>query len=160
VFAVTGVMLAAYQPAAAESQNKRIAAGVGMALLAALGIGSFFALINAASDRGDIVSAVFVNRVVAVALLAIAVLGLGVRVSRLPPRDVAGVASIGLLAVGATLLFAAATTKGLVSLVAVVAALYPVTTVVLARILLGERVRRPQRLGAAAALVGVGMIAT
>jgi drug/metabolite transporter (DMT)-like permease len=42
--------------------------------------------------------------------------------------------------------------------VAVLASLYPVTTIMLARVLLGERIARAQQLGVASALAGVGLI--
>jgi drug/metabolite transporter (DMT)-like permease len=130
-----------------------------MALLAALGFGGFYVLMDAASSRGEIVSAVFINRATVCAMLVAGALAFGVRPSLLRPGDWRDLMFVGLLASGATLLFAAATTKGLLSLVAVVASLYPVATILLAGFVLGERLRRPQRLGAAAALVGVGMIA-
>jgi drug/metabolite transporter (DMT)-like permease len=58
----------------------------------------------------------------------------------------------------ATLLYAAATTRGLLSVVAVLASLYPVVIVVLARTLLNERIARSQLLGVAVALAGVALI--
>jgi drug/metabolite transporter (DMT)-like permease len=64
-----------------------------------------------------------------------------------------------LLSVGATFLFAEATTRGLLSLVTVIASIYPVTTILLAWLVLGERVAWTQRLGAAIALTGVALIA-
>jgi drug/metabolite transporter (DMT)-like permease len=41
----------------------------------------------------------------------------------------------------------------------VIAALFPVTTVLLARLILGERISTTQRAGAIAALAGVALIA-
>jgi drug/metabolite transporter (DMT)-like permease len=46
----------------------------------------------------------------------------------------------------------------LLSVVAVLASLYPVVTVLLARILLGERVQRTQDFGVVIALAGVVLI--
>ena len=65
---------------------------------------------------------------------------------------------VGVGDTGATLLYAAATTRGLLSVVAVLASLYPVVIVVLARTVLSERVARPQLLGVAVALAGVALI--
>jgi len=66
---------------------------------------------------------------------------------------------IGALDVTANSLFAIASTKGLLSLVSVAGSLYPVTTVLLARAVLGERLARVQQVGVALALGGVAMIA-
>jgi drug/metabolite transporter (DMT)-like permease len=65
---------------------------------------------------------------------------------------------VGVLDILANGFFALAATKGLVSVVAVLASLYPVITVVLARVVLKERLRGVQRIGAALALVGVALI--
>jgi drug/metabolite transporter (DMT)-like permease len=65
---------------------------------------------------------------------------------------------VGIGDTGATLLYAAATTRGLLSVVAVLASLYPVVIVVLARTVLSERIARPQLLGVAVALAGVALI--
>ena len=53
------------------------------------------------------------------------------------------------------MLFAAAASQGLVSIVSVLGSLYPVVTVMLARIYLRERVGRVQEAGAAATLTGI-----
>ena len=71
----------------------------------------------------------------------------------------AALALIGLADVGANVLFALATTRGLLAVVSVLAALYPVVTVLLARLVLGERLGGVQRAGGAAALAGAALIA-
>jgi drug/metabolite transporter (DMT)-like permease len=58
------------------------------------------------------------------------------------------------------LLFAAASSSGLVSITSVLASLYPIVTVVLARILLAERVARSQEAGIGLTLAGVALIST
>lgn len=68
-------------------------------------------------------------------------------------------ALIGALDASATTLYTVATTEGLLAVVAVVSSLYPVATLILARIFLGERVRRIQGAGICAALAGVLLIA-
>ena len=52
-----------------------------------------------------------------------------------------------------------ATTRGPAGVVAVLSALYPVTTILLARVLLGERLDRVRRLGGALALGGAALVA-
>ena len=68
-------------------------------------------------------------------------------------------ASVGILDSGANLLFVLASQRGLLSLIAVVASLYPVMTVVLARGVLGERLSRVQAAGVVLALAGIALIA-
>ncbi len=69
------------------------------------------------------------------------------------------VAATGLLDVTANALFLVATRHGLLSLVALLSSLYPATTVVLARAVLGERFTRTQVVSLAAAGTGVALIA-
>jgi drug/metabolite transporter (DMT)-like permease len=68
-------------------------------------------------------------------------------------------ATVGALDIVANNLFAFATREGLLSLVAVAGSLYPVSTVVLARVVLGERLASVQKAGVALALGGVALIA-
>jgi drug/metabolite transporter (DMT)-like permease len=65
----------------------------------------------------------------------------------------------GTLDVTATGLYGLANREGSLSIVAVVGSLYPVMTVLLARIVLRERLARVQAVGVAAALAGVALIA-
>jgi drug/metabolite transporter (DMT)-like permease len=77
----------------------------------------------------------------------------------LPRNAVGAVVAVGLADVGANGLFAYATAHGLLALVAVLGSLYPVVTVLLAHVLLGERLTRAQQAGIAVALAGVCAIA-
>ena len=153
--ALGGVMLAARQQGG-ESLRGRVAAGVGLALLAALGIGSFLVALDAASE-GGVAWALLVQRSVCLGLvLAVAVLlRTDFRFSR---ADLTPMVAIGALDMAANALFAVASTRGLVSVVSVVASLYPVTTVLLARLLLRERIAAAQQVGVVAALSGVVLI--
>jgi drug/metabolite transporter (DMT)-like permease len=168
VFAVAGVMAAGYQPSRVRLDGRRIALGVGMALLAAVGIGSFFTLISIAADRADLLWVVLVNRIVAVTMLLGIFLLLRDRwrssgnpaLSGLARLDLIGVITIGVLALGATVLFSAATTHGLLSIVSVIGALYPVTTVLIARVVLREQIHLMQRAGATLALIGVALVSS
>ena len=76
------------------------------------------------------------------------------------PRTIGIVVAVGLADLGANACFAAATNEGLLSVVAVLSSLYPVVTVLLARAVLGERVRREQGVGIVVALAGVALIAS
>ena len=80
-----------------------------------------------------------------------------------PPLGAAGgslvaVAMIGVMDTAGNSLFAAASSLGEVSVVSVLATLYPVVTVGLATVVLSERVAGLQLLGVVAALAGVVLI--
>jgi drug/metabolite transporter (DMT)-like permease len=164
-----GVVLASRErgPGLAPTEGAR--ASVVLALLAALGFGSFFVGLRI-SARVDLAGALVASRVASVVALIVA--GLVLRWVRdpapsrprpAPPRGggpvLPALLLIGFLDLSANLLYALATRRGLLSVVAVAASLYPLTTVVLARLVLGERVRRIQEVGIAAALAGVVLIA-
>jgi drug/metabolite transporter (DMT)-like permease len=166
LLAVVGVAFAAreHDPRVASGEGAplgarraRVARGVPLAVLAAVGLGGFLVAIDAASE-GDVGWAILVNRLGSLGLLALAAL---VFRPRAPAglRDAAPAVAVGVLETTANLLIAVATTLGLVSLVGVLASLYPVVTVALARVVLGERTARVQLAGAAAALGGVVLIA-
>ncbi|MDQ4081358.1 MAG: EamA family transporter [Actinomycetota bacterium] len=156
VLAVVGVVLAS-RPPAGDERRGRIAAGVGLALVAALTLGCFLLALDEASEY-DPLWAVFAQRVTSALLVTAAVLVL--RPSfRLRRVDRVALPAVGTLDVTGNMLFAVATTKGLVGVVSVLASLFPLTTVALARVFLAERLSRGQALGVGAALGGVALIA-
>lgn len=152
--ALAGVVLSAREEG---DGGARVAAGVGLALLAALGFGTFLAAMDVAGD-GDVLWALLVARGTSVALLGVAVAIARPALGELRGHEGAVVA-IGVLDMAANALFALAATEGLVSVVAVLSSLYPVVTILLARAVLGERVRGAQQAGVALVLLGVVAIA-
>ena len=66
---------------------------------------------------------------------------------------------VGVFDTGANVCVAFATTEGAAGIVAVLSALYPVVTIVLARIVLAERLSRPRRVGGVVALAGAALVA-
>jgi drug/metabolite transporter (DMT)-like permease len=72
--------------------------------------------------------------------------------------DLPKVTVIGLGDTGANLLFGIAATMGMVSLTSVAGSLYPVATVILAWLVLNERMLKIQVLGVVLALVGITMV--
>ena len=132
-----------------------VAAGVGWAAIAMLAFGSYYIPMHAAS-QGDFLWAAFVFRLTSTTLIAVAWLVL--RPPRARRADLPVLASIGILDTGGNVFFAAASAKGLVSVVSILASLYPVVTVLLARAVLHERVHRSQELGIALALAGIVLI--
>jgi drug/metabolite transporter (DMT)-like permease len=150
---LAGVALASREPGTAE---RRLAAGVPLALLAALGFGLYFLLIDPASDDGAAWAVLVARSAATLAATAVAI-----ALSSGLPRagDLPLLATVGIFDASANAMLAVALTKGLVGLVAVLSSLYPVVTVLLARAALGERVARAQRAGVVLALGGVAVIA-
>ena len=151
-----GVLLASREQ---HEDAGRAAAGklsVALALVAAVGFGSYFVMSDAAADD-SVLWLLVLSRSVPVPALALFAWRRGMR----PPtgRTAGTLVVAGTLDCGATALYAVANTKGALSIVSVVGSLYPVMTLILARAVLGERIRRVQQVGVAAALAGVAMIA-
>ncbi|HEU5277549.1 MAG TPA: DMT family transporter [Gaiellaceae bacterium] len=152
--ALGGVFLASREP----GRGGRVAAGVGLALLAAIGFGGYFPPMHAAGNADFWWAALFFRATSTSVILA--VVALRRPVVALPPRDVPVLALIGFGDMFGNLLFAAASTSGLVSITSVLASLYPIVTVVLARIVLRERVARSQEAGILLTLAGVALISS
>lgn len=74
-------------------------------------------------------------------------------------RDLLGIAAIGLLGYLANVCFAVASQAGALSVVGVLASLYPVVTALLGWRVLGERLLRVQVVGVIAVFIGVATIA-
>lgn len=127
-----------------------------LALVAAVGLGTYFTLTDAGADR-SILWLLLLGRAAAVVVL------LGVLVATRPavrptPPQLGALAAIGVADLVATGLYAEAMTEGLLSVVAVVGSLYPIATVFLARVVLKERLRREQQAGVAVAFAGVAAV--
>jgi drug/metabolite transporter (DMT)-like permease len=151
--AFAGVVVASREPP--KEGHPRTTRGAGLALVAAAGFGTFFLLMDSAADA-DPFWAIVANRVVGVTLLVCVALALR---PKLPARvHLPALAVVGVLDVGANGLFAIASREGLVSVVATLASLYPVVTILLARAVLNERISTLQQFGVAAALAGVAAI--
>ena len=73
----------------------------------------------------------------------------------MPRASLLAVAAVGIADVTANALFALSSTRGLLSLTSVLGSLYPVVTVLLAHVLLHERLTGTQRSASAVALGGV-----
>lgn len=125
--------------------------GLGYALGAGLGFGFFFVALSHTGDDAGLWPLVAARSASVSVVGAAALLGL---VPRRPPsgETAALTAGAGTLDAAANLLYLLAVRDGLVTVVSVLAALYPVSTVVLARVVLRERFHRMQRVGMAIAI--------
>ena len=158
VLGIAGILLASRESADVASGDTRIATGVGLALLSGLGFGLFFVFMDAAADH-DPLWANLVNRGTSLSLALLALAMLRPSLQGLGRPELPALMSIGVLEMAANVSFAYAATEGLLSLTSVISALYPVVVVFLSWLLLHERLERGQKVGIAAALVGVALIA-
>jgi drug/metabolite transporter (DMT)-like permease len=125
-------------------------------LLAALGFGSYFPPMHAAGNADFWWASLFfrtTSTLVILSVIAIRRPSLSIERRHLPPLALVGIGDM----LG-NLLFAAASTTGLVSVTSVLASMYPIVTVVMARLVLDERVARSQESGIVLTLAGVALI--
>ena len=132
--------------------------GLREALLAGLAIGLFGVAISQLSD-GIVFSALTLIRSIQAAL----VIGLVVVTRsawRLERRAIPGVIAVGILDMTGNACYLLAVQSGALAVASVLSSLYPVTTVILAAVVLRERVTRDHAIGivlAAAAIVCIGV---
>jgi drug/metabolite transporter (DMT)-like permease len=153
--AIAGVVILSYEehPEHAGIARRSIV----LAILAGLGFGIFFTGLDlAAADRPG--WSVLAVRVGGVATVAIALFISRPRLTTVSD-SIPVLLTIGIFDVLANALFAVASTKGVLPVVAVGGSMYPAFTIALAHGVLGERLARIQWAGVALALAGVAMIA-
>jgi drug/metabolite transporter (DMT)-like permease len=137
--------------------------GYALAGTAAIGVGSVLTLLDAASRAGALWAAGALRVGGAVtAMVALACAPVPRRVARAQlaraHRLLAMIVAVGVSDAVADLACASAARRGQLSVVAVLASLYPVATIGLGAIVLRERPARVQLLGAALALGGVAVL--
>lgn len=163
VVAVVGVVLASGPELSGTGRGG--ATPLLLAALSAVGFGAVFVLIAEGSDGGGVDAVVMVlltMRLTSVLVLTTLLVALarsrgwetGVRRGDLPL-----LLTIGVFDAGANAAFALASQSDLISVVAVLASLYPVVTVLLARRFHAERLAGVQLVGVVGALAGVVLLA-
>jgi drug/metabolite transporter (DMT)-like permease len=130
----------------------------GVASGAAFGV--FFLLIRNAGQSGELwpVAAGRIGEL-AVVLIAAAALRRGLLPRGSDGRLLLSAAAAGVIDVVANICYVAATRTGMLGLAVVLASLYPGVTVLLARVVLGERLRPLQRAGLGLAAIGILLVA-
>jgi drug/metabolite transporter (DMT)-like permease len=155
VVTTLGVILASREVHENAEQAAAGRASIILALLAAIGFGTYFIGADVAADD-SVLWTVLLGRMVAVPVVGALLV---VRRVALPRGgDLWVLCLAGVIDLLATTLYGVANTHGDLSIVAVVGSLYPIATVILARAVLHERVRPVQAAGVAAALLGVALI--
>lgn len=160
VVAMVGIVLVSIESSEAESKaevNRRRARwAIGFALLAAVGLGTQY-LLTRPGYAENVPMTVLVARMGPVLVLLLVVIAWRVSV---PPAGPAVLAiSGGIWEFGALALVGLATTLGSIGVIAVLSSLYPAMTALLATVILKERLKPIQALGATLTLAGVVLIA-
>ena len=155
VVALAGAVLASGPELRGEQPVK--AQAIWFAVAAAAGFGVTMLAITRGAASSPMLTMVGMRgaSVVAFGLAALALRSVGGVVV----RDLPKLALLGIGDVTANALLGFASTMGLLSITAVLSALYPVVTVALAAIILHERMKPIQVAGVVLAFVGVGLIA-
>jgi drug/metabolite transporter (DMT)-like permease len=155
--AVIAVAIVAQAPASDDGDHEG-RSGIGLAVVAGAGFGVTFICLSSTAEASGLWP-VFLSRATAVPILVIALLATGrhlfVARADLPPALVAGV-----LDMAAHVFLLAAVRRGMTTLVAPVAALYPAGTVLLANVVLREAIGRRRIVGLGTALFALVLIAS
>jgi len=154
------VLASSARDTSTAQQHHRPGRALAYGIAAGISFGLFFLLIRNAGQTGELwpVAAARIGEL-AVVLAAVAVLRRGLR-----PRGADGwlllaATGAGVIDVVANICYVAATRTGMFGLAVVLASLYPGVTVLLARVLLGERLRWAQRAGLGLAAIGILLVA-
>jgi drug/metabolite transporter (DMT)-like permease len=137
--------------------GRRRSAELSDGVLAGLGFGLLFAALGQVPEEAGF-GPLALTQLVAVA--STIVLAIGLRAPWWPrDRSAARAVSVGLLGTAATAMFLLATQTGLLTVAGVLSSLYPATTVLLAALVLRERIGRAQGVGLALAVTAVALVA-
>lgn len=153
--AFAGAMLASFHERRRGGSSRR---SITLAGATAVLFGVLLYLLGRASDDGGAVSAVLGSRLAAFTLLALWLAALRPQLTVRRPAPLGVVFAAGALGAAANGLYGLAAERGLLSIVSLLASLYPVTTVVLAYLVLHERLTGVQAAGVAVALAGVALV--
>jgi drug/metabolite transporter (DMT)-like permease len=146
----------AAEPVAGESPRRgRLPPGVGIALVSGVAIGLFF--LSLAQTRPEAgMYPILASRATSVALFGLSAL-VGRRSLRIPGA-LALTLVCGVIDMAANALYLIAAQTGPLSVVVTLSSLYPASTVILARIVLGERLNARQVAGVGCALAAIVLI--
>lgn len=161
VIAIVAVALISRSPTPAETDAVAARAVEGallLALVAGAAFGAVFVLLDATGPDAGFWPLV-AGRTASIVLLLAAAAATGQALAPPALALLPTIAGAGALDLAANAMYLLATRRGLLSLVAALSSLYPASTVLLARMVLGERLGRQQVVGLTLALVGVVLIA-
>jgi drug/metabolite transporter (DMT)-like permease len=155
VLALVAIALVSQQQS--DGARRKGTTGVGLALASGIAIGLFFlALARTSADAG--LWPLLVARVVSVTMFSVALVFLGRQTLLMAGSVAATAVAGGILDMLANLLYMLATRLGPLTVAVTLSSLYPASTVMLARVVLGERVTGRQWIGVACALAAIVLI--
>lgn len=141
---------------AGEGTPGRTMTGVGIAILSGIAIGVFFVLLQRTGPSAGLWPLI-AARAVSIAFFALAGVTAGTKL--IPGREAMPIAiGAGALDMIANILYLLAVRQGLLSIVATLTSLYPASTIILARIVLYERLRLVQQAGVICAALAIVLI--
>lgn len=152
---LVGVVLASREQSSVEAPSEEQRRSIVLAVAAAVGFGLFFLLSHPPAEE-SVGWTVFFLRLAQVPVVAGIWLWLGAK--RPGPKLTTVLLCAGTLDLGATALLALANSGGEVSIVSVLTSTYPVVTVLLAAVVLHERLLRSQYAGIVLTLAGIGAV--
>jgi drug/metabolite transporter (DMT)-like permease len=152
LLAITGAVVASLRERRKGEANRQ---AIVFALVTAFMFGMLLYVLGRASDEGGALSALLGSRAGSLGVLLVWLLA--VRPSFRLGRPLVMLALAGTMAAFANGLYGAAAERGLISIASVIASLYPLMTVALAHVVLGERIAQVQKVGIAAAMTGVAI---
>lgn len=159
VLALPGIWLVSSSPDAPlrpAGRRAGLAEGVLDGGLAGLGFGTLFAALGQVPDGAGLLPLALSQ---AVSLPTLVLLAVGLRSPWLPRRRSWRGVLVGPIAATGTLTFMLSVQYGYLTVAGILASLYPATTVLLALLVLHERIHRAQGLGLGLCLVAIGLVA-
>jgi drug/metabolite transporter (DMT)-like permease len=142
--------------AGGDSAPSRLGRGVRVALASGVAVGLFFVALGQTSADA-VMWPLAISRVVSLTMFLALAVATG-RPASVPRSAMAPALACGALDMLANALYLVAVRQGQLGLVATLASLYPASTVLLARIVLGERLGTWQQLGVAGAVGAIVLI--
>jgi drug/metabolite transporter (DMT)-like permease len=156
VLALAGIVVVSIPGDGVNFRSNHNLAPILMGLGAALGFGFFFVFVNEGTGQGRPELVVLLGaRLGAAALIGSTAIGGGIRN---PGRLLPNLVALGVIELSANGAFALASTRGNLAVISVLASLYPVVTVGLARVFTNERLPASRVGGAALALAGAARV--
>jgi drug/metabolite transporter (DMT)-like permease len=159
LLALVAIVLVGQAKGDGERTGGVVPPGLLIALLSGVAIGLFFLLLARVSPTAGLWP-IAIARLSSLLLFTGIALGRGSGQFRLPGRLLALAAAGGVLDMLANALYLVASRYGELSVVVTLASLYPASTVLLARVVLHERLSRMQQLGVCVACVAIALIAS